>query len=321
MGVFVSVAIIGTGIFIYKKKHIKTPSKEKTVEELFQERENTAKKELETPLAQLLVKKDWASFEKNYDALKQSGTYAQILRAFYIQNQMGQFNQAEQEKLLAIAIETFVAVTHEKTGKLPDPSLLLTQIERLPPPSKNSSSEKTLLSWIKNGDSTFPLAYSLALRKLACQDLAPKPEAIQALIKEVFSKKQRVGSSTLINMVDEMRNQKHKGEVLTQILSRFDQLPSDIQPMAFVVLARNIRLTPSSLRKIRSIMARYLKSNKLFDVESALRSILPLNDFKPFTPEERGKIVNLLTAIPESNRTPFVRAKSEEIIKIFQPPI
>ncbi len=315
LGSTLTLVLASSGLFIYLRHKQKIAQSEKTVEQIFKERSDLSKTYLTNPLAQFILTKNWDALSTQYQPEKQSALLSNIIRAIFIQNRMAEFSPKDQERLLELLLKSFEANPSKPSHEM---GLMLTQMERLLPPPPGSPSEKKLMSYLSGENQDLRI---LAIRKLVAQELNPRPEAIQALVKLTKGGSQHISSSEIITLIDEMRNTTKKGEVLKHLLSGFDQLPSDMKPLTLVIFSRNMKLNPDSLKKVRAILGQYLKASKILENECALRSILPLNDFKPFTPEEKGKIVNLLTAIPEANRTPFVRAKSEEIIKIFQPSI
>jgi hypothetical protein len=307
--------IFGLGYLIKTRRSNTESRPAQSLEQIFADRAKQAQTKLSTPFATLVKTKDWAKIKSDFHPEKQGLELAEVVRSFFIQNEIKAFSLSDQQELMALLIKSYPA--NPRQAQL-EQSMILNQILRLPSPARGSESESLLLGWLKE-PKAFDDKRSAAFKKLVTDEMEPRPEVIQALIKDVFLKFGPSRESSRIRLVEEMRNEKKKVEILTQIARRLRELPEDERSSALVSLARKSKSMPEQRQPLLSQVFQALKSTNPSDLEGALRCILPIHEAKKLSADEITKVVNLLTAIPDAKRTPFVKAKAEEIIRILQP--
>ena len=113
-------------------------------------------------------------------------------------------------------------------------------------------------------------------------------------------------------MVLEMRNIPARTKVLDSILKNFSKIDSDAKGEALVVLAT---CPPISIKLVKNIFFKFLDSKDQKYFESALKSVLPLKSENAFNSDEIVKIKDRLNVFPDEVKSPYVEAKSKELLK------
>jgi hypothetical protein len=127
-----------------------------------------------------------------------------------------------------------------------------------------------------------------------------------------------LGNDSAFIVADEIRNPKIKAKILSELTHQFQRLPKEARPHAGSLLSRNLELCSEATPLVKRIIGEMLRSKKTAEVEYGLRNLLTLHKVNPLSPLEVGRVVKILTVIPEQNSSPMIRAKVEEAIKTLQ---
>jgi hypothetical protein len=287
-----------------------------TVKELFEERRAQSQETFKSPIGLALQNKAWADVTTLANAPGGATTLARGIRALFVLMEEGKYPIAEQQKMLGILLD---ATRKQFPPEVPIPPEIANQILRLPSPEARSPGEQILTGWLDSKGTTGHQRSLLALRKLVAHRLNPRPEQVQFLTQSWSQPPGAQGDDTLLIVFDEIRNPKIKSQVLCQLAKDFKKLHRERHTQALQVLVRNLDSCPNALSLVKLMTLHQLKSSDTHSIESGLRSILPIHRSHPLNPSEIERFVKVLTAIPEARRTPFIRAKAEEILKILQP--
>jgi hypothetical protein len=311
-----SAAVVLVVLLVWLWNHKNTPPepKPRTAEDILNERTRLAGELiLESPLAKSLLAKNWEVFRKDYLPARDGRKLADVIRAFHIQSKMSDFDPAEKDELLKCLIQAIDA----KEPKAPQDPLVMAQIERLPEARTHGDAEKLLLKWLqRNGTGTEQKW--LAVRKLAAQRLQPRKDAVETLRGGLY-RADRGESEKAWSTLEQMRSVTARQRLMEEAVSQFSRIPDHQQGRALGILSGGLPAKSTLTSRIKSITTRFLKSDQIEKIEGALLAIGWLHRSESLTPAEQGEIVRILTAIPEASRTPFIQAKSEEIIRVFQP--
>ncbi len=304
----------GVGLWLWKKSHNRVET-EKTVEALFEERKGHANSLLESPLAKLILEKNWTRLRSEYQPEKQGETLAKVVRALFIAGKMTGYSPQDQDLLLGLLLQAL------KSSKAPDVAsrgVILAQSERLLPPGKDSPNQTILLGWLRSAPVSAP-EYALAFKKLVTQPIQPDSSAMDMVAGQITGSWKKAPESGLVFVLDETRNPEAKLRLLRQLMAQFSKLDATQRPSALIVLARNLGQYPDKASQILKISEKMLKSGGTTEVEAALRAIPPLHAVRPLKGEEIEHTVKILTSIPDSRLSPFAKARIPEIISILQP--
>jgi hypothetical protein len=86
-------------------------------------------------------------------------------------------------------------------------------------------------------------------------------------------------------------------------------------------LSRNIRLIPEDYKKVRSMAASLIKADSEMEIESGLRAMSTLIEYRALDPGESETLKTWLDGIREAKRTPLIRAAIQGIlVKIGRKP-
>jgi hypothetical protein len=316
ISVSASLVILASIYFTVRSKQ-KTPPVDppRTAEDILTERSQVAARFLDHRLAKLLTSKNWSAFDKEFSPEKDSRVLGDILRAYFIHLKLDDFTRTEKDRLLHYSL----LALDKHSDSQPLDFLLISQVERLPEAITGGEAEKILIRWLsKGGHSISSQKKWLAVRKLGAQRLQPRPDAIE-LLRAGLYKKDRDESDQAWGAADQVRNVETRNRILSDALTHFSKIPDFQQGRALGIIAGGIRKEASSTSRIKALSLRLLGSGSAEKVEGALRGVVWLESSQTLSPGEKGEIVRILTSIPESVRTPFIQAKSEEIIRLLQP--
>ena len=314
----IAAIVLATSAVIYiSRRPIKSLTESKqgeplqSVEQVLAERAKQANKHLDSPLGKAIANRNWVEAQKVYQPALVFHELAEIIRALFIDNKMSEFTADDQEKLLALVIESFTVMpekNYHQTG------LLVSQFERLPSPNHESENFKTLLKWSKASKEN-PLMRRMGITKLVIQDANPDESALS------FFKKLIVGGDTYgvtrsdwIQKIDDMRNPKIKLECVELIAKNIKGIPSDSQAAALVVLAHHLDVKSLATK---NMTLRFLKSEDQSKFEAALRALPPILAANLLKESDKTDIVKKLTNLPLSLKTPYVEMKSSELLKLL----
>lgn len=305
---------IGIAFLIQQRRHSDgTP--DKTVEQLFDQRQNQAKTALESPLGIQVLSKNWAEIRRNFTAASQGGQLVRIIRALFIENRMRDFGPDDQEILLSMVLRT---LNEDSSLNVETKGIAWAQAERLAAPAPGGANWSVFLQWLKTTPPQNP-KYLLAVKKLVGQPTRPQPEALQVLLHHIPQKWSKVQESSLIFTLDEIRNPKTKALVLDHVTKCYSELPPALRSAALIVISRNLGGSVKRSNKIKPMVFKALRSENPSDLEAGLRALPLLHRQTPFTGSEIANIVKSLTTLPETKLSPFSKSKIEEIISILQP--
>lgn len=301
-------------VWFWNRHHTPPEPKPRTAEDILNERERVAGQLLlEHPLAKTLLAKDWEGLKRDFNPTRDGRPLADVIRAFHIQSKMSVFSASEKDEILRHLLLSI----EPKESRSPIDPLVISQAERLPEAVTNGEAEKLLMKWIQRDGVNIEKRW-LAVRKLAAQRLQPKKAALETLRGGLYQTNP-LESEKAWSALDQMRNVVARQRLMEEALSRFPRIQESQQGRALAILSGGLQPGPSLFPKFKTITTRLLKSGPTEKIEGALRGIDWLYKSGALSPAEQGEIVRNLTAIPESYRTPFIQAKSEEIIRIFQP--
>jgi nitrogen fixation-related uncharacterized protein len=301
-------------VWLWSQKNKPIEPKPRTAEDILNERTRLAGELiLESPLAKSLLSKNWEAFRKDFLPARDGRKLADVIRAFHIQSKSALFDANEKEELL----KCLILAADTKEPKASQDPLVLAQIERLPEAKTNGDAEKLLLKWLQRTGTGSELKW-LAIKKLAAQRLQPKKDAIEALRSGLY-RADRMDSEKAWSTLEQMRSVVVRQRLMGEAMSQFSKVPEHQQGRALGILSSGLPAQSPLTPKVKTITTRFLKSAQTDKIEGALLAIGWLFHSGALTPAEQGEIVRNLTAIPEASRTPFIQAKSEEIIRIFQP--
>jgi len=304
----------GVGLWLWKKSHHRVET-EKTVEALFEERKAHANSLLESPLAKLILEKNWTRLRSEYQPEKQGESLAKVVRALFIAGNVTGYSPQDQDFLLGLLLQAL------KSSKVPDAAsrgVILAQSERLLPPGKDSPNQIILLGWLRSAAVSAP-EYTLAFKKLVTQPVHPESTTVDLVAGQITGSWKKAPESGLIFVLDETRNPEAKLRLLRQLMAQFSKLDAAQRPSALIVLARNLKQYPDKAPQILKISEKMLKSGTTTEVEAALRAIPPLHAVHPLNGEEIEHTVKIMTSRPDSRLSPFAKARIPEIITILQP--
>jgi hypothetical protein len=313
LATFATVSILVV-VWLFVRKSAPPEPKPRTAEDILNERERLAGQLLlEQPLAKTLLAKDWENLKKAFVPARDGRALADVIRAFHIQSKMAVFTPPEKDELLRLLL---LAIESRDPKGLPDP-LVVAQVERLPEAKSNGEADKLLTKWLQRDGGVIEKKW-LAVRKLAGQRLQPKKPALE-ILRSALYRPDGAESEKAWTTLDQMRNVDARQRLMEEALNRFSRIPDGQQGRALAILAGGLQPTPSLFPKVKAVTLKLLKSGPTDKIEGALRGIDWLSRAGALSPAEQGEIVRGLTAIPDSDRTPFIQAKSEEIIHVFQP--
>jgi hypothetical protein len=305
-----TLIVISSAIyFVQRQKHPNAKkSAQPTVEEIMAERALKAGKQLETPLGKALADRNWPEVEKLYHPDQQFVQLGEIIRALFIEGKMKAYQAIDQERLMSMVLSTFESMP-EKNLHLA--GMLVNQLERLPSPKHDSPNFKILKKWASD-PKEFALKRKLGVFKLVLNDADPDPAATE-LLKSAIIDGDTLGQSRAewIQRVDEIRSYPVQMNVVEYLGKRFKKIPTDAQPTALVVLSHHLNFEPEEVKKLT---LQFFDSGNLSSFEAALKSLPYLIRANLLKNKEKTAIVTKLTNLPPPVKTPFVEAKSAEIL-------
>jgi hypothetical protein len=313
VGAFILVVVMGVAYWMHQQPK---PEPEASVKSLFEDRRAQSMENFQSPIGVAIQKRSWPEVAKLTEEDGGAVALARSIRSLFVLMEDGKYSPAELQKLLDILV---TATQKQITPETPIPPEITNQILRLPAPEPRSAAEGILMGWLSLKTGSGEQRAFLALRKLVAQRLNPTPNAIQRLSLALTQTSATQGNDTPFLVLDEVRNPKIKAQLVCQLAKGFRKISKNLQPQALRTLVYNLAHCPSALPLVKFMTLQQLKSPDTHSIEAGLRSVLPIHRSHPLKPAEIDGIVKVLTAIPEAHRTPFVRAKVEEILKILQP--
>ncbi|MBU6154941.1 MAG: hypothetical protein KGP28_11610 [Bdellovibrionales bacterium] len=301
---------IAISLTLYKsEREIKTPQDDdlREAERIFEAREKVANLRIGGPLGTLIMRNQLEPLKSGLNPGLLDDDWFQTIRALFISGKIQSLRAEVQEFLLEESLARF-----ERSLQRPDADLILyrTQIERLPPPLPGSPSRKTLRNWALNPQTSPTMKWS-AFFKLLAQDAAPDPDLIEAFSRLIQCSNP---SSEALALLDEIRSPSVRKSLLGLVLKKIRTYPGATKADLAKVLSRNAGLIPDDYKKVRSLSASLIKSGSPIEVESGLKSMANLLDFKPLDPDEVRKLRAWIKEIPASAMTPPVNAGIDRIL-------
>jgi hypothetical protein len=231
----------------------------------------------------------------------------ETLRALFISGK----SAALRPEVLEFLLETSV----ERAARIPpsDGSLLelaCAQIERLPVPTPESPARKKLKDLSHQQDALPPLKW-MAFRKLVAQDPSPEPASLEALIQIL---KKTAPPSEALALIEDVRNPAVRKSLARTVSTALKGYANPGKGMAVKTLAKNIAMIPEDYKRIRSISASLIKSNSSDDIETGLRAMTSILEFRKLDATEAVKLRGWLKSIPEEKSNPSIRGRVKVLL-------
>jgi hypothetical protein len=312
-GAFILVLVIALAYWIRQRPK---PEPEPSVKALFEDRRSQSVENFQSPIGVAIQKKSWPEVSKLAEETGGAVALARGVRSLFVLMEDGKYSPSDLQQLLDILVTT---TQKQIAPGTPIPPEVANQILRLPTPSHRSAAERILLGWLSLKNAPGEQRAFLAMRKLLSQRLNPSPDVIQRLSSALIQSSGMQGNDTPFLVLDEIRNPKVKAQLVCELAKGFRRISKERQPQALRALVHNLSYCPRALPLVKLMTLQQLKSTETFSIEAGLRSVLPIHRSQALKPTEIEGIVKVLTSIPEAHRTPFVKAKVEEILKILQP--
>jgi len=171
--------------------------------------------------------------------------------------------------------------------------------------------------WLFNPKQPLPLK-RIALFKLAAQTPDPSPRVIEAFVSILRGSDP---SPDFISVIEAVRSPSVRKTLLQAVLPRTKSMAKSARVEVVKALSRNIRLIPEDYKKVRSMAASLIKADSEMEIESGLRAMSTLIEYRALDPGESETLKTWLDGIREAKRTPLIRAAIQGIlVKIGRKP-
>jgi hypothetical protein len=231
----------------------------------------------------------------------------ETLRAFFISGKIGTLKPEVREFLLDRSVERIAHIPPADGSLL---ELACAQIERLPVPTPDSPARKTLKDLSRRQDSLPPIKW-MAFRKLVAQDSSPDPASLEALI-QILKKGQPPPEA--LALIEDVRNPAVRRSLAHTVSTALKGYANPGRGIAVRALAKNIAMIPEDYKRIRSISVSLIKSNSTDDIETGLRAMASVLEFKKLDAPEATKLKGWLKSIPEEKSNPSIRGRVKVLL-------
>lgn len=299
------IALSVTGYHFWKNRGI-NQIPQKTIEEVLKERADQAAGDLLAPTGQAIVAKNFDQASAHLKEVKKPHLHlANIIRALFIQNKLTDYTPADFD-----ALEMLILSLLEKEPEKDQLGyeLLSTQIYRLPLLDSKSLSRKKIEMMARNND-TESTSRNVALSKLIIQATPPSEKEIKNF-EQLYGKISHAQWLATVDAIRTAETQTQMIQVLTRQWSKLDPLMQAQSLTLFssaLATPKNKELVMFSLKQIR-------EGNGDALTESSLRYLSALNDKNLLTTDQKSQIVNSLTKIEDTKKSPFLAEKIRELI-------
>lgn len=283
-------------------------------ENIFDAREKEATLKMGGRLGLHILQNDVASLKTDETLSLSDEAWFQTLRALFI---AGKANGLPPETLDQLLMQSLIRFEKNHSTKNAKSTFHQTEIERLPSPLPESGAQKILQGWLFNPKQPLPLK-RLALFKLAAQTPDPSPRVIEAFVSILRGSDP---SPDFISVIEAVRSPSVRKTLLQAVLPRTKSMAKLARVEVVKALSRNIRLIPEDYKKVRSMAASLIKADSEMEIESGLRAMSTLIEYRALDPGESDTLKTWLDGIHEAKRTPLIRAAIQGIlVKIGRKP-
>ena len=271
-------------------------------ERIFEVREMAAQQRVGGRLGLLILGNRPDELQKAAVSSYSHRDWFETIRSLFITGKFGGLSPRVQQLLLDLSLERLKEIPRADSTLL---ELACAQIERLPVPAPDSIAGRTLKELIRQKE-TAPAIHWLTFRKLLAQNPAPEAAVLDIFIQLL---KRAQPPSEAMNMIEDVRNPEVRKNLARAASSAWKGYSKPGRNLAVKTLARNIALIPEDYKRVRSFSASLIKSNSPEEIESGLRAMTSILDFKKLDASESEKLRGWIRAIPEEKSNPIIQGR------------
>jgi hypothetical protein len=303
------VAIV-IGVYQYRHHPKKDHEPQKTVEEILQERARQAAGELTSPLGQAILAKNWPQTETLLKTIDRPHLhFANSIRALFIQNKINSYTVMDLDALENLVVDE---LEREPLRDELGYQLLATQLYRLPLLGPEYSSHKKLEETAKSaeGGPYHEQGRIVALGKLIMQGIPPTEHAIKQFENELG----KIDPNQWTTIVDGTRHAPTQDRLIQHLIKNWKSLSPDTQVQALTLFSNALNVPKNRDTIVASLQS--LKTPKNVPlVEASLRYLSALNEKGGLSGDQKKKIAAALGKIDNSEKSPFLSAKIDDLVK------
>jgi hypothetical protein len=286
---------------------------QKSVEEILIERQKQALGELNTPLGQAILAKNWDQAAALIKSLnKPHLNFANVIRALFIHNKTNELVVTDFDSLEILILELLeLEPLRDELGY----SLLSTQLYRLPLLSHETRSRKALeeMASSEKGGAYHHHAKLAALSKLIMQGAPPSDKAMKQF-EGLLAPNTDMNPLAWMTVVDGIRHEQTQVRMIQHLSMRWRSLKPDVQAQAFTLFASSMQV-PKGRELVLSAIQAVRTNESTALTESALRYLSALNEKAALNSRQKKDIINSLNRIDASQKSPFLSDKIKDLVK------